>query len=43
LDLEEEKGTGNAIGIAENNIGTNLGVDEELCACFIDWEKAFVL
>jgi hypothetical protein len=21
----------------------NLGVDEELCACFIDWEKAFVL
>jgi hypothetical protein len=38
-----EKGTGNAIGIAENNIKQNLGVDEEPYAYFMDWEKAFVL
>ena len=26
---------------AENNIRTNLRMDEELYVCFIDWQKAF--
>jgi Reverse transcriptase (RNA-dependent DNA polymerase). len=26
---------------AENNIRTNFGNRKELCACFIDWQKAF--
>ena len=26
---------------AENNIRTNLEINEELCPCFIEWSKAF--
>jgi hypothetical protein len=39
LDLEEEKNKG-CNWDAENNIRMNLEIDEELNACFIDWQKA---
>jgi len=37
LDLEEEKELGMLRIISERN----LEIDEELCVCFIDWQKAF--
>ena len=37
LDLEEEKELG-MLGIISER---TLEIDEELCVCFIDWQKAF--
>jgi hypothetical protein len=37
LDLEEEKELGMLRIISEQTVD----IDEELCACFIDWQKAF--
>jgi hypothetical protein len=34
LVVEEEKD-------AESDITKNFGIDEEFCACFIDWQKTF--
>jgi hypothetical protein len=35
------KGTRDAIGMLRTISERTLDVDEELCACFIDWQKAF--
>jgi hypothetical protein len=35
------KGTRDAIGMLRIISERNLAIDEELCACFIDWQKAF--
>jgi hypothetical protein len=43
LDLDEEKGTRDAIGMLRIISEPTLGIDEELCACFIDWQKAFAV
>jgi len=40
LDVER-KGTRDAIGMLRVISEGNLDIDEELCACFIDWQKAF--
>ena len=37
LDLEEEKELGMKRIISERTVE----IDEELCVCFIDWQKAF--
>ena len=37
------KGTRDAIGMLRIISERNLDTDEELCACFIDWQKAFDL
>jgi hypothetical protein len=34
-------GTRNAIGIMRTITERTLEIDEEFCACFIDWQKAF--
>jgi hypothetical protein len=39
LDLEEEKETRDTIGMLRIISERNLDIDEELCACFIDWKK----
>jgi hypothetical protein len=41
LDLEEEKGTGGAIGMLRIISERTLETDAELSVCFIDWQKAF--
>jgi hypothetical protein len=35
------KGTGNAIGMLRIILEQTLDIDEELCSCFIEWQKAF--
>ena len=35
------KGTRYAIGMMRIIAVRNLEIDEELCVCFIDWQKAF--
>jgi hypothetical protein len=35
------KGTRDAIGMLRITSERTLDMDEELCACFIDWQKAF--
>ena len=35
------KGTSDAIGMMRIIAERNLEIDEELCICFIDWQKAF--
>jgi hypothetical protein len=35
------KGTRDAIGMLRIISERTLDIDEELCACFIDWQKAF--
>ena len=35
------KGTGDAIGMMRIIAERTLEIDEELCICFIDWQKAF--
>jgi len=40
LDLEEKKGTRDAIGMVRIIAERTLEIDE-LCICFIDWQKAF--
>jgi hypothetical protein len=35
------KGTSDAIGMLRIISERTLDIDEELCACFIDWQKAF--
>jgi hypothetical protein len=35
------KGTGDAIWMLKIISERTLDIDEELCACFIDWQKAF--
>ena len=35
------KGTGDAIGMMRIMAERTLEIDEELCVCFIDWQKAF--
>ena len=35
------KGTRNAIGMLRIISERTLEIDAELCACFIDWQKAF--
>jgi hypothetical protein len=39
--FRREKGTTDAIGMLRIISERNLVIDEELCACFIDWQKAF--
>ena len=39
--LERGKGTRDAIGMMSIKAERTLEVDEELCVCFIDWQKAF--
>jgi len=34
-------GTGDAIGMLRIISERTLEIDEELCACFIDWQKAY--
>jgi len=41
LDLEEEMGTRDAIGMMKTIAERTLEIDEELCVCFIDRRKAF--
>jgi hypothetical protein len=41
LDLEEEKVLGMQLGILRIMSEQTLDIDEELCVCFIDWQKAF--
>jgi len=41
LDLEEEKGTRDAVGMLRIISERTLEIDEELSVCFIDWQKAF--
>ena len=35
------KGTRDAIGMMRIILERTLEIDEELCVCFIDWQKAF--
>ena len=35
------KGTRDAIGLMRIIAECTLAIDEELCVCFIDWQKAF--
>ena len=35
------KGTTDAIGMMRITLERTLEIDEELCVCFIDWQKAF--
>jgi hypothetical protein len=35
------KGTRNSIGMLRIVSERSLDIEEELCACFIDWQKAF--
>jgi hypothetical protein len=37
------KGTRDAIGMLRIVSERTLDIDEELCACFIDWQKAFTV
>jgi hypothetical protein len=39
--FRRRKGTKNAIGMPSIISERNLEIDEDLCACFIDWKKAF--
>jgi hypothetical protein len=41
LDLEEEKELGMQLGMLRIISEQTLDIDEELWACFIDWQKAF--
>jgi hypothetical protein len=41
--FSREKGTRDAIGMLRIISELTLDIDEELCACFIDWQKAFDL
>jgi hypothetical protein len=41
LDLEEESKTKDAIGMLRIISERTLETDNELYACFIDWQKAF--
>jgi len=39
--FRREKGTRDAIGMMRIIAEWTLEIDEELCVCFIDWQKAF--
>jgi len=39
--IRRGKGTRNAIGMMRIIAERTLEIDEELCICFIDWQKAF--
>jgi len=41
LDLEEEKEPEIPIGMLGIISEQTLDIDEKLCMCFIDWQKAF--
>ena len=41
LDFRTGKGTRDAIGMMRIIAEQTLEIDEELCVCFIDWQKAF--
>ena len=41
LHFRRGKGTRNAIGMTRIILERTLETDEELCVCFIDWQKAF--
>jgi hypothetical protein len=41
FEFRRGKGTGDAIGMVGVISGRTLEIDEELCVCFIDWQKAF--
>ena len=39
--FRREKGTMDAVGMMRIIAERNMEIDEELCVCFIDWQKAF--
>jgi hypothetical protein len=39
--VRREKGTRDGIGTVRKISERTLDIDEELCACFRDWQKAF--
>jgi hypothetical protein len=41
FEYRRGKGTRDAIGMLRIISERTLEIDEELCVCFIDWEKAF--
>ena len=41
MDFEEEKELGDAIGMLRIVSERTLEIDEELCVCFVDWQKEF--
>jgi hypothetical protein len=40
IGLGRGKGTGDTTGMLRKNT-TQIDIDEELCACFIDWQNVF--
>jgi len=41
LDLEGGKGTRDVTGMLRIISERSLEIDEELCVCFVDWQKEF--
>jgi hypothetical protein len=41
LGFRRGKGTRDAVGMVRKILERSLEIDEELCVCFTDWQKAF--
>ena len=41
LDFRRGKGTRDAVGMMRIIAERTLEIDEELCICYVDWQKAF--